>query len=152
VDASLADLKARDLVPFANLVDAGVPVVMVNHVEYTALDPDVPASLSPVPYKLLRDMGFDGVAITDAVGMGAVNLRWSQDEAAVKAVAAGADGVLTTEGESARAMRDGLVSAVEQGRLSEDRLNEAASRMAALGGVDPVRLTCRAAKLPGLGR
>ncbi|MDQ6797137.1 MAG: glycoside hydrolase family 3 protein, partial [Actinomycetota bacterium] len=64
--------------------------------------------------------------------------------------AAGADGVLTTEGDSARAMRDALVAAVEQGRLSEDRLNEAAARMAALGGVDPFRLTCRAVELPRL--
>lgn len=150
VDAPLADLTATDLVPFGNLIKAGVPVVMVNHVEYTALDPGVPASLSPSSYKLLRDMGFRGVAITDAVGMGAVNARWNYGEAAVRAVAAGADGVLTTEGESARAMRDGLVTAVEQGRLSEDRLNQAAARMAALGGVDPLRLTCQNAELPHL--
>ncbi len=150
VDASLAELAVTDLLPFANLVNAGVPVVMVNHVEYTALDPDVPASLSPAAYKLLRYMKFRGVAITDSVGMGAVNGRWPYEEAVVKAVAAGADGVLTTEGDSARTMRDSLVAAVEQGRLSEDRLNEAAARMAALGGVDPVRLTCRAAELPRL--
>ncbi len=150
VDASLADLKATDLVPFGDLIKADVPVVMVNHVEYTALDPGVPASLSPAAYKLLRDMGFRGVAITDSVGMGAVNARWPYEEAAVRAVSAGADGVLTTEGESARAMRDGLVAAVEQGRLSEDRLNQAAARMAALGGVDPLRLTCQTAALPHL--
>ncbi|MDQ6796733.1 MAG: glycoside hydrolase family 3 protein [Actinomycetota bacterium] len=150
VDASLAELATTDLLPFANLVNAGVPVVMVGHVEYTALDPDVPASLSPAAYKLLRDMKFRGVAITDAVGMGAVNGRWPYEEAVVKAVAAGADGVLTTEGESARAMRDALVAAVQQSRLSEDRLNEAAARMAALGDVDPVRLTCRTAELPRL--
>jgi len=150
VDAPLAELAITDLLPFANLVNAGVPVVMVNHVEYSAIDPDVPASLSPAAYKLLRDLKFRGVAITDSVGMGAVNARWPYEEAVVKAVAAGADGVLTTEGDSARAMRDALVAAVEQGRLSEDRLNEAAARMAALGGVDPVGLTCRAAELPRL--
>jgi len=150
VDASLADLATTDLVPFGNLIKAGVPVVMVNHVEYSAIEPDVPASLSALSYKLLRSMGFRGVAITDAVGMGAVNRRWPYEEAAVKAIAAGADGVLTTEGESARAMRDGLVAAVEQGRLGEDRLDEAAARMAALGGVDPVRLTCQAAQVPRL--
>jgi len=150
VDTPLAELAATDLVPFGNLITAGVPVVMVNHVEYAAIDPGLPASLSPVSYKLLRDIGFRGVAITDSVSMGAVNRRWTLAEATVKAVAAGADGVLFTEGEAAREMRDGLVAAVEQGRLGEDRLNQAAARMAALGGVDPVGLACQAAELPRL--
>ncbi|MGI8776686.1 MAG: glycoside hydrolase family 3 N-terminal domain-containing protein [Acidimicrobiales bacterium] len=150
VDASLADLGAGDLVPFRDLIVAGVPVVMVNHVEYAALDPGVPASLSPAAYRLLRNTGFHGVAITDALGMGAVNRRWSYGEAAVMALIAGADGVLVTEGEAAREMRDSLEASVEQGRLSEDRLNQAAARMAALGGVDPVALTCQAAEVPRL--
>jgi beta-N-acetylhexosaminidase len=150
VDAPLAALAAADLLPFGTLITAGVPVVMVNHVEYAAIDPGVPASLSPLSYKLLRDVGFRGVAITDSVGMGAVNSRWTVAEAAVKAVAAGADGVLVTEGHSAREMRDALVAAVQQGQLGEDRLDQAAARMAALGGVDPVALACQAAEVPRL--
>ncbi|HEX3393804.1 MAG TPA: glycoside hydrolase family 3 N-terminal domain-containing protein [Acidimicrobiales bacterium] len=150
VDAPLAELAATDLLPFGSLITAGVPVVMVNHVEYAAIDPGVPASLSPLAYKLLRDVGFRGVAITDSVSMGAVNGRWTVAEATVKAVAAGADGVLVTEGGSAREMRDALVTAVQQGRLAEDRLDQAAARMAALGGVDPVALACQTAEVPRL--
>lgn len=144
VDASTAELAATDLVPFATQVDAGVPLVMVAHVAYTALDPDLPASLSPATYDLLRDMGFAGVAITDSIGMGSVHRTWDFPTSAVMAVAAGADAVLATDGGHARAMRDGLVAAVRTGRLDASRLDEAAGRMLALKGVDPGPLLCQA--------
>ncbi len=150
VDTSLEELKEADLVPFADLIDAGVPVVMLDHIAYTIFDADVPASLSPKAYELLREMGFEGVAMTDSVGMGAVNLLYSFPEAAVLAVAAGADSVLTTDGSQARSMRDALVEAVRSGELPEARLDEAAARMVALAGGDPQATTCRAVELPQL--
>lgn len=150
VDASLADLQATDLRPFKQIIDAGVPAVMLDHVAYTALDPAMPASLAPPAYKLLRDMGFRGVAITDSVGMGAVNLQWGFGEAAVLAIAAGADGVLSTDGTRAAEMRDALVTAVRRGRIPEARLNEAAGRMVALAGGQPRALTCTSPDLPTL--
>jgi beta-N-acetylhexosaminidase len=150
VDATLADLRATDVRPFARLVGAGVPLVMLDHVTYTALDRDLPASLAPDAYRLLRDLGFEGVAITDSIGMGAINLRWSFSEAAVLAVAAGADAVLSTDGSQARVMRDGLVDAVRSGRLDEERLDEAAGRMAALAGGDTDALVCRSVTVPDM--
>lgn len=150
VDASLEELRESDLVPFAELIDAGVPVVMLDHIAYTVFDPDLPASLSPKAYEFLREMGFEGVAMTDSVGMGAVNLLWSFPEAAVLAVAAGADSVLTTDGSQARSMRDALVEAVRSGRLPEARLDEAAGRMVALAGGDTQAVTCRTVELPQL--
>lgn len=150
VSAGLTDLQNSDLKPFAALIQAGAPAVMVANVAYDALDPDVPASMSPATYTLLRTMGFKGAAITDSIGMGAVNLRWDFGEAAVRAISAGADGVLATDGHQARVMRDDLVQAVESGKLSENRLDEAAARMAALAGASPEALTCRAATLPSL--
>lgn len=149
VDASLDEL-APDIRPFGELIDAGVPLVMLDHIAYTALDPDLPASLSPKAYQLLRQLGFEGVAITDSVGMGAVNLRWSFPEAAVLAVTAGADAVLTTDGTQARGMRDALVDAVRSGQLPEERLDEAAGRMVALAGGDPQTSVCQAVQLPRL--
>jgi beta-N-acetylhexosaminidase len=95
-------------------------------------------------------MGFEGVAMTDSVGMGAVNLLWSFPEAAVLAVAAGADSVLTTDGSQARSMRDALVEAVRSGELPEARLDEAAARMVALAGGDTQATTCRTVELPQL--
>ena len=148
VDVPLSVLRNTDLRPFADAVAAGAPIVMVGHVAYDALDRDTPASVSPAAYRLLRDTGFKGAAITDSVGMGAVNLRWDFDEAVVVAVAAGADGVLATDGWQARRMRDSLVNAVRTGRIQESRLNEAAGRMVALAGGDPVALSCTSPQLP----
>ena len=142
VTAGLDELAATDLLPFQRAIDAGAPVIMLNHLQYAALDPDRPASLSPRAYALLRDMGFEGVAMTDSVGMGAVNLRWDFPAAAVEAVAAGADAVLTTDGRHAVRMRDALVEAVRTGRLPEQRLSEAAARVTALAGGDPVAVSC----------
>lgn len=149
VDASIEELRDSDLVPFATLIDAGVPVVMLDHIAYSIFG-DLPASLSPEAYELLRDMGFEGVAMTDSVGMGAVNLMWSFPEAAVLAVTAGADSVLTTDGSQAAIMRDALVEAVRSGELPEARLDEAAGRMVALAGGDAEAITCRTVELPRL--
>ncbi len=141
-------LRLTDVRPFRDLVRAGIPVVMMNHLRYTALDRNLPASLSPKAYSLLRDLGFQGVAITDSLGMGAVNLTWGFYDAAPMAIAAGADGLLGTDGFFAEEMRDGLVDAIGAGRLSEDRLSEAAARMVALAGGDPRAVSCLAVELP----
>jgi beta-N-acetylhexosaminidase len=147
---TLDDLTADDVKPFADLIHDGIPVVMVSNVDYLGLDPTEPASMSPAAYRMLRGLGFTGVAITDSVGMGAVNQRWDWAESAVKAISAGADGVLTTDGAFAKDMVHGLVVAVQKGELSEQRLNEAAGRMIALAGGDPMAFACQAAQIPKL--
>jgi len=131
-DISMADLRADHLKPFEMLIADDVPVVMLNHVTYGALD-DLPASMSPRAYDLLRDLGFDGVAITDSIGMGAIHRRWDFPQAAVRAVRAGADAVLATDGNQAHRMQQRLVNAVRTGRLDERRLDEAVARMLGLG-------------------
>jgi beta-N-acetylhexosaminidase len=99
---------------------------------------------------MLRQMGFQGAAITDSIGMGAVNQRWDWAEASVKAIESGADGVLTTDGTFAKNIVHGLVVAVQKGELSEARLNEAAGRMMALAGGDPKAYACQSVDLPKL--
>jgi beta-N-acetylhexosaminidase len=148
--ATLEDLMATDVAPFGDLIKAGVPVVMMANVDYTALDSDLPASLSPKAYQLLRRMGFTGVAITDSVGMGAVNQRWDVAEAAVAAIKAGADGVLVTDGSMAKHQVRALIQAVNRGVLPEARLNQAAARMTALAGGDPMKFACQPVQLPSL--
>ena len=150
VDATVDELRATDLLPFQRAIDAGAPVVMLNHLGYSALDPELPASLSPKAYALLREMGFEGVAMTDSLGMGAVNLRWDFPEAAVRAIEAGADVALATDGNQAVRMRDAIVEAVASGRLPEERLSEAAARVTALAGGDPVAMSCLPVELPQL--
>jgi beta-N-acetylhexosaminidase len=147
---TMDELKADDLKPFGDLIAEGMPVVMVSNVDYAALDPNTPASMSARAYSLLRQMGFKGAAITDSIGMGAVNQRWDWAEAAVKAISSGADGVLSTDGTFARDMVHGLVVAVQKGELSEARLNEAAGRMIALAGGDPMAFACQSVELPKL--
>lgn len=150
VTTDLASLQRSDLLPFTDAVRAGAPLVMVGHAEYTALGDGLPASMSPAAYRLLRSTGFTGVAMTDSIGMGAVNTRFDYPEAAVRALAAGADAVLATDGTQTARMRDAIVAAVRSGRLPEARLDEAAARVARIGGADPVQLTCRDVALPSL--
>ena len=153
IETPLADLMASDVQPFVGLIEAGAPVVMVGHPNYTALDDELPASMSPATYRLLRDLGFEGVAMTDSIGMGAIHRRWKFPEAAVRAVGAGADAVLATDGRASAAMVDALVAAVEDGSLSEARLNKAVARMLSLKGVDPAELTCATApRAPEMAR
>jgi beta-N-acetylhexosaminidase len=114
---SLDELMATDIRPFQELIDDGIPVVMMNHVSYAVFEPDVPASLSPKAYGLLRSLGFEGVAITDSVGMAAVNLRYHPSDAAVAAIKAGADGVLMTDGRAAENMVEVLAPYAGTGRI-----------------------------------
>lgn len=130
-DRSLRELRAVDLVPFGRGVTAGVPSVMAGHIDVRAVDPGTPSSLSrPVVTGLLRrDLGFDGLVVTDAMNMAAVAERHSSGEAAVRALRAGNDVVLMPP--DPRAARDGIVRAVSEGRLDRARLEQAAARQIA---------------------
>jgi beta-N-acetylhexosaminidase len=87
-------------------------------------------------------MGFTGVAVTDSLGMGAVNSRYDFQAAAVRAIEAGADLAFATDGRQAGRMRDALVAAVDRGELPATRLDEAATRVGRLTGADVAVLTC----------
>jgi len=128
--ATQAQLDARDLIPFRVAVAAGVPVVMIGHLDLVQFDPGVPSSLSPATYHLLRDsLGFDGVAVTDALDMGAVS-PGAQGEEAVQALVAGADLLLMPRDVAAALAR--IVAAVQAGTQPVERLQEAATRVVAL--------------------
>lgn len=141
-DRSRRDLLRTDVVPFDALIEAGAEAVMVGHVTYPKLWGPTPASLSPGAYELLRERGFDGLAITDALGMGAIYNRWGFDDAPAMAVAAGADAVLVNQGDRVLELRNGLVGAVRVGELDEARLDQAVSRVLALRGEDPTGILC----------
>ena len=140
--ATSADLAATDLVPFRRLIADGVEVTMVGHATYPAIWGDTPASLASGAYDLLRAQGFDGVALTDALGMGAIHAEHGFDAAPALAIGAGADAVLVTQGDQVGVLRDGLVTAVRDGRLDEDRLDVAVGRVLALRGQDPHGIVC----------
>lgn len=129
-DASLEELRARDWVPFAESIEAGVPMIMMGHIDVPALDDGVPSSLSSAAYDELREMGHDGVVVTDALNMGAIADGYGPDQAPVMALEAGADLLLMPA--DVRGAHEAIVSAVESGELSQDRLDEAAERVVSL--------------------
>ena len=128
--AGLDVLRGRDWKPFEAAVAAGLPIIMTGHIAVPALEPGVPASLSAPSYATLRGLGFKGVAVTDALNMGAVENQYPAGAAAVKALAAGADLLLMpADAEQAHAA---IVQALAAGTLPAARLDEAAQRVATM--------------------
>ena len=134
VPADRAWLTDTALAPFRLAVAAKVAAMMTAHVCYPALDPDLPATLSPRIVSLLRrDLGFDGVVISDDLLMQAIAKNWPLEEAAVLALQAGADAVLLAGDAFAQARALAAVeAAVTAGRIPAARLAEAAARLTAL--------------------
>ena len=125
---SLETLRKRDLVPFEAAIEAGAPAIMMGHLDARAIAPGVPTSLAPEAYDLLRDeLGFEGVTITDSMGMGAV-IR--PGKPAVDALRAGADLLLMPS--DTRNTHAVVTEAIENGAISRKRVEEAAARVVAL--------------------
>jgi beta-N-acetylhexosaminidase len=108
-------VRERDLAPFRAAIRAGVPCVMVGHAIYPRLG-SRRASLEPATYRLLRSLGFEGVAITDSLGVlgSPYAPYWAR-----LAIRAGADLVLTTSGRDATRMIEALVPLASRGELDE---------------------------------
>ncbi|MGQ9780493.1 MAG: beta-N-acetylhexosaminidase [Bacillota bacterium] len=126
-------LWQNDLRPFREVIGLPGASVMTAHVRYTALDAENPATLSArVIRDLLRgEMGFDGVVITDDLEMGAIRSLHSPAEAAVRALAAGADLILVCHTFADQLAAFAAVKlAVKEGRLSMTRIQESAERIA----------------------
>lgn len=128
--ASLDELRVRDWKPFQAAIAAGLPIVMTGHIAVPALEPGVPSSLSAASYTALRQLGFKGVAVTDALNMGAVDNQYPAGAAAVKALAAGAD-LLLMPADVAQA-HAAILQALAAGTLPAARLDEAAQRVATM--------------------
>jgi beta-N-acetylhexosaminidase len=130
--ASVHHLMRDDLVPFKKAVADGAPAVMVGHIDVRAVDPGVPSSLShKLVTGMLRDrLGFQGLAVSDSLDMGAVSKKYGVGPAAVHALRAGED-VLLMPGRP-KVARDAIVAAVRDGKLSPARLDQAATRQVAL--------------------
>jgi beta-N-acetylhexosaminidase len=134
------------LEPFRAAVAAGTASIMSAHVRVPSLDPR-PATLAPaVMTTLLRDhLGFTGLALSDGLEMGAITGTLSVAEGAVQAVIAGVDALCIGGGladeQTVDAVAAAIVTAVVEGRLPEQRLVEAAGRVASAA---ELRTTLRA--------
>jgi beta-N-acetylhexosaminidase len=140
--APLAALQARDLRPFAAAVRAGLPAVMTSSAIVPGLS-SLPVSLSAAATRLLRrTLGFSGAIITDSLSAEAITAAgFTAGDAAVRALAAGADAVILGRGDTAvpatlaASVRRSIVAAVDAGRISVARLRESVRRLARLMGV-----------------
>ncbi|CAN5726224.1 hydrolase [soil metagenome] len=124
------DLLEMDLIPFRAAVDAGVDGLMTAHVSYPALDPSgAPATLSPpILHDLLRrQMGFDGLVVTDALIMEGFIEGIDEASAAVIALQAGCDALLYPE--DTATVRAEVEAALRDGRLTSARVEQALTRI-----------------------
>jgi len=131
IDASKASLMDDDGRVFAQLIDATRdehPMIMVNAVKVTSIDADHPVSLSKtiITDWLRKELGFDGVVITDDIEVGAAVAGMSIEDYAVRTINAGSDMVIVCKHpKHIKDVHDALTQAVADGTISEARLDEA---------------------------
>ncbi|HIW64599.1 MAG TPA: glycoside hydrolase family 3 protein [Candidatus Stackebrandtia excrementipullorum] len=142
VDVPLSVLRERELVPFVAAIEAGVRTIMSGHIRVPAVTGDAPGTLSRAAMTgLLRDeLGFDGAIVTDAMEMQGASGKLGIPEAVVQALLAGCD-LICTGGETQKAgpmtdvidaTVDAITTAVSDGRLPVERLEDAVARGDAL--------------------
>ena len=140
----LDQLEASDLTPYAGLLRPGGPLgdpaltgVMVGHLDVPGLTADLPSSLTPATYQLLRGTyQFDGLTITDDLGaMKSVSAELALPDAVQRALAAGADMALWTSGDPVTPVLDGLERALASGALDPKANDTAVARALAAKGV-----------------
>ena len=138
VNVSYDEWLATDAVPFQRAIGAGVPMVMLGHLMYPAWPSwgDAPATFNPQAYRVLRhELGFDGVIITDALGMGALD-AWQPMEIVDRAIDCGIDLLLfVSERVTVEAVADHLTDRIMSGSLPESRIDESLARIAKLAEI-----------------
>jgi len=121
-----------ELVPFKAAIAAGVKAIMTGHSVYPAFDDKFPTTLSEkILTGLLREeLGFEGVIVSDAIGMAAILKQWPLPRACALAIKAGCDTILLKADDDSRSQCFfGIKMAVESGELSEKRIDEAVTRL-----------------------
>lgn len=135
VPVSKETLLNEDTKVFVDLIKqskANTYAIMVSHAMYPQIDPDHPSSLSKaiITDWLRKDMGYNGVVVTDDMDMGALAKHYTFGDMAVQSILAGSDILLVChEYEHMQAAYNGLMKAVKDGRISKDRLDESVKRI-----------------------
>ncbi|MBO5293540.1 MAG: glycoside hydrolase family 3 protein [Lachnospiraceae bacterium] len=130
---TLEEMQQAEFLGFQPALESGVDMVMVSHLSVPDITGDsTPASLSGVMISdILRgQLGYDGIVITDALNMGAITDNYSSAEAAVAAVEAGGDMILMPE--NFEEAYQGVLEAVANGTLTEERINQSIKRIFAV--------------------
>jgi len=132
IKADKQRMQEVELYPFKAAIAAGVKAIMTGHSIYPAYDDKYPTTLSEKIIKgLLREeLGFDGVVVTDAIGMAAILKQWPLPKACAMSINAGCDTILLKADDESRSQCFfGVRQAVLEGEISEERLNEAVTRL-----------------------
>jgi len=131
VTADRARLEKLEFVPFRAAIAAGVGSIMTGHLNVPALEPDpnTPATLSSrvLTDVLRKQLGFQGLVVTDAMDMGGITVRYAPGDAAVRAFLAGADALLMPPVPDAA--YEALLAAVQSGQISQERLDASVRRI-----------------------
>ena len=124
---TLLEYQEKDFIPFQAGIDAGVDMIMISHITMNAVDNESPASLSTKVHEVLRnDLNYSGVIIADDLNMQAILKTMTIEEATAKAFVTGNDMIFSAD--FAASMK-GARKAVEEGSLTEERVNESVSRI-----------------------
>jgi len=129
-ERTLEEFRANEFTVFQAGIDAGANMVMVGHLSAPALTGDnTPCSLSStVVTDILRnEMNFKGVIISDALNMSAITEYYTADQAAILALRAGCDMILMPE--NFETAYNGVLQAVQEGTISEERINDSLKRI-----------------------
>jgi len=143
IDKKRAELLREDLVPFRGAIEAGVAAIMTSHGVYPDLDPDLPATLSPAILTglLRKELGYEGLVITDDMEMGAIENEKSVTEAAISAIMAGADLLLIgKDHDKVREIIAALEAARTAGRIDNALVGKARQRIDSVRRAYPVPL------------
>jgi beta-N-acetylhexosaminidase len=131
VRAGRERIESVELAPFRAAIAAGASTIMTGHLALPVLEPDpeLPATLSPriLTDLLRREMGFQGMVVTDALDMGGVTVRYPPAEVAARSILAGADVLLVPPLPDAAITS--LLDGVESGRLPLARVEESVRRV-----------------------
>ena len=135
VPVSKETLLNEDTKVFVDLIKqskSNTYAIMVSHAMYPQIDPDHPSSLSKaiITDWLRKDMGYNGVVVTDDMDMGALAKHYTFGDMAVQSILAGSDILLVChEYEHMQEAYNGLMKAVKDGRISKERLDESVKRI-----------------------
>ncbi len=133
INKTMADLEATDFAPYKTLIKQNHPaMIMATNVVDTAIDPDLPAELSPKTINgILRgELGYNGVVITDGLYMGGIQQHWSISRASVLAIIAGNDIVEGAyHAQDVASTIQAFKEAIQQGQLTVERVNQSVQRI-----------------------
>jgi len=133
VETQREQLEAIEFPPFRRAIERGIASMMTAHVLYRALDPELPATLSPaiVTDFLRRELQYDGVVLTDDLEMHAIIDHYGVEDAAVRAVLAGCDVLLICQDRDREiAAFEAVEKAMASGTISVERVDLSATRIA----------------------